>query len=226
MTTQPTLAVKRQAPEHDAVLKCPSVAKTPRVYSLGATKVTTRTKGNLAGADAYMSYRFAVVCPRTTSWWIFDRRYSDFYALRALLRDLSSTTDAKAQQIASGPFPRRRLVFAVDNRSIVDERSEGLARFTADVARLVAATPDDRKGDDVGQLVGSFLRAPRRSEALRKPCSLPHDCPICLEETTAGDRSLRTACGHSFHEACLVKWLETEATCPLCRASATHGTLN
>ncbi|KDO26714.1 hypothetical protein SPRG_20513 [Saprolegnia parasitica CBS 223.65] len=220
MPSKHTLHVKRQEPTHDALVKCPaSLAKTPRVYSLGAQKITTRTKGNLAGADAYMSYRFVVVCPRKKSWWIFDRRYSDFYALRALLRDLPTTKEP----MLSAPLPRRRLAFAVDNRRIVDERSEGLARFTADVARLLA--PDDRKNGDVGQLVGNFLCAPRRAEALRKPCSITHDCPICLEETAMGDRSLTTACGHSFHEACLVKWLETEASCPLCRASALHGTL-
>jgi hypothetical protein len=42
-------------------------------------------------------------------------------------------------------------------------------------------------------------------------------CSICLEELTCGDSVCELPCKHIFHDACLGKWLEREATCPVCR---------
>jgi len=48
-------------------------------------------------------------------------------------------------------------------------------------------------------------------------------CPICLGEYDIMDKtnSLRklTKCNHVFHHACLVTWLETKSSCPLCNIS-------
>ncbi|CAC5398591.1 RNF145 [Mytilus coruscus] len=43
-----------------------------------------------------------------------------------------------------------------------------------------------------------------------------NDCRICFEEMMKGKV---TSCGHSFHEICLRKWLNTRMVCPLCNTS-------
>ena len=52
-------------------------------------------------------------------------------------------------------------------------------------------------------------------------------CPICLENFTNTDPPtdppmiIRTLlCGHKYCEQCLLKWLESNATCPICRQAA------
>ncbi|KAF0698235.1 Aste57867_11139 [Aphanomyces stellatus] len=55
------------------------------------------------------------------------------------------------------------------------------------------------------------------------------DCPICLDALRGDDKDdesvLRLACGHSFHESCVVHWLEQKVACPLCRQAATGGSI-
>jgi hypothetical protein len=41
-------------------------------------------------------------------------------------------------------------------------------------------------------------------------------CAVCLESLEEGTKT--TACGHSFHGACLDTWLAHKPSCPVCRA--------
>ncbi|XP_071703958.1 E3 ubiquitin-protein ligase SIS3-like [Rutidosis leptorrhynchoides] len=43
------------------------------------------------------------------------------------------------------------------------------------------------------------------------------DCPICLEEFSVGDMVRGLPCAHSFHLACIDKWLKVNLRCPRCR---------
>ena len=48
-------------------------------------------------------------------------------------------------------------------------------------------------------------------------------CTICYEQLDTGDVETRETretlpCDHSFHVPCIRKWLETDNTCPVCRA--------
>lgn len=50
-----------------------------------------------------------------------------------------------------------------------------------------------------------------------------HDekCPICLapnENLEGTEKFLTLPCSHSFHDQCIVPWLEKTNSCPLCRA--------
>jgi hypothetical protein len=50
----------------------------------------------------------------------------------------------------------------------------------------------------------------------------PTDCTICLEESQLGQELHQIrACGHAFHERCLLDWLNSKNThhssCPICR---------
>ena len=41
-------------------------------------------------------------------------------------------------------------------------------------------------------------------------------CSICLEKLDNVDIS-KTICKHSFHTSCLLKWIISKTTCPVCR---------
>lgn len=47
-------------------------------------------------------------------------------------------------------------------------------------------------------------------------------CVICLEDlkTDAGFYKVLGECNHSYHKACIDRWLAIHADCPICRASA------
>ena len=50
-------------------------------------------------------------------------------------------------------------------------------------------------------------------------------CAICLDWVVSDDLAIINPCGHSFHDACIVKWLGTFTTiarcpsCPICRTN-------
>ncbi|VEU40738.1 unnamed protein product [Pseudo-nitzschia multistriata] len=44
------------------------------------------------------------------------------------------------------------------------------------------------------------------------------DCPVCCEQLAHGETVVQLpGCGHVFHEACALHWLESHNTCPYCR---------
>lgn len=42
-------------------------------------------------------------------------------------------------------------------------------------------------------------------------------CMICLEEFSVGDSIRTTPCNHTFHSACLKRWMGVKLACPLCQ---------
>eukprot|EP00892_Ulva_mutabilis_P006109 jgi/Ulvmu1/3870/UM018_0089.1 len=47
-------------------------------------------------------------------------------------------------------------------------------------------------------------------------------CPICQESPNG---PVKLSCGHVFCEKCVAEWLERERTCPMCRSTVRHDTL-
>jgi hypothetical protein len=43
------------------------------------------------------------------------------------------------------------------------------------------------------------------------------ECNICLDTFKGGDCIKTLPCGHSYHDACISKWLEKVANCPICK---------
>jgi hypothetical protein len=46
---------------------------------------------------------------------------------------------------------------------------------------------------------------------------IPMECLVCTEDCQDGDVITTLRCGHTFHSACVVKWLRCKCTCPTCR---------
>ncbi|XP_062233465.1 RING-H2 finger protein ATL63-like [Phragmites australis] len=44
------------------------------------------------------------------------------------------------------------------------------------------------------------------------------ECAVCLDEFRAGDVLAHLPCGHRFHWACALPWLEGTSRCPFCRS--------
>ncbi|PSR89638.1 E3 ubiquitin-protein like [Actinidia chinensis var. chinensis] len=42
-------------------------------------------------------------------------------------------------------------------------------------------------------------------------------CAICLDEFHVGSEVIRMPCSHVYHDDCIVSWLKTSNSCPLCR---------
>ena len=65
-----------------------------------------------------------------------------------------------------------------------------------------------------------FIPRHLRSERFDYKAEVPPDgteCEICLSEITNGESYLSTPCHHYFHEACLMRWVREQHTCPVCR---------
>jgi hypothetical protein len=44
------------------------------------------------------------------------------------------------------------------------------------------------------------------------------DCSVCMEEFTLGDLTRRLPCLHTYHKACIDRWLlQCNASCPICK---------
>jgi Ring finger domain/PA domain len=42
-------------------------------------------------------------------------------------------------------------------------------------------------------------------------------CSICQDDMEVGEQILKLHCRHCYHTACVMSWLESHNTCPLCR---------
>ena len=47
-------------------------------------------------------------------------------------------------------------------------------------------------------------------------CEQP-SCPICSDDYTLAEEIVRLPCAHVFHHSCVMPWLESKKTCPICR---------
>lgn len=43
------------------------------------------------------------------------------------------------------------------------------------------------------------------------------ECSICLSPFEHDDEAMITPCGHTFHSECLLRWMEEQMICPVCR---------
>ena len=65
--------------------------------------------------------------------------------------------------------------------------------------------------------------AQEREAQEREAQESPEPCPICYSTIEEGEEKV-TRCGHTFHENCINRWLEQNATCPICREDLSNQT--
>ena len=47
-------------------------------------------------------------------------------------------------------------------------------------------------------------------------------CPICSEDYTNQEAVTKLPCDHIYHKDCVMPWLESKRTCPICRFELKH----
>ncbi|XP_050893801.1 NEP1-interacting protein-like 2 [Lathyrus oleraceus] len=85
--------------------------------------------------------------------------------------------------------------------------------------------------DDIEEEIGMIPASKDAIERIKTTCDLNVTklrdilcCTICMDEFEFDDINETSnictmPCSHVFHEQCIVKWLQTSNTCPLCRYS-------
>lgn len=79
--------------------------------------------------------------------------------------------------------------------------------------------------DETVERKGASQDAISKLETIRLPRGGPSnnnaqqfdDCTICLEACKPGDMLRKLPCGHTYHQACIDRWLTTKAACPVCQ---------
>ena len=60
------------------------------------------------------------------------------------------------------------------------------------------------------------ITRPRAPPRLRMRHQEKFECAVCYDDECSGVQ-IKTECGHEFCYECLIKWCDTNSTCPLCR---------
>ncbi|KAF0683842.1 hypothetical protein As57867_024060, partial [Aphanomyces stellatus] len=155
---------------------------------LKQVSVHASAKRMLCGSDPFTMYTLIVSCVATKTWWIIQRRYRQFFALKKQLLKLQKQAKAKAALVElhtllaplfAIAFPKKSL--RLDTDAMVAERQEAFNNITTTLMQLRAACvvallrPDinemlARELTSLVALVSEFLAVPERQkdEELRR----------------------------------------------------------
>lgn len=89
-------------------------------------------------------------------------------------------------------------------------------------------TDDNRKGKTAKATISTSATAsPNTSRvvSLEKQGN-GYDCTICLQKVIHKELGLLEPCQHTFHTACVTKWIENRSSCPNCRQTANELAFN
>ncbi|EQC30193.1 hypothetical protein SDRG_12045 [Saprolegnia diclina VS20] len=220
----------------------PSIAFAPLLAAPPASpdaRVRTSIGTKAAGyAGKYVQYHVMLVCPVTRRRWSVTKRYSAMLAFRTALQKLYASyargDDPLLLQLASlleTPFPPKRL--DPEAGWVIDERCIAFRTFCdrvldtkAHLFQLASASALPPVWATYIALAQAFLEVPPSmlSMAFQSRTSLPNEteCSICLVPFSRDDFGIpgvvvETQCTHVFHQGCIAEWMETAATCPICR---------
>ncbi|EOA15733.1 hypothetical protein CARUB_v10006703mg [Capsella rubella] len=100
-------------------------------------------------------------------------------------------------------FSNRNLQTTPSKLPIAQSNSSGGAPGITQVVPEKETWPvDDKTTDDL--------------DLKKKDRETIDECPICLEEYEFDNPKLLTKCGHDFHLACILEWMERSEACPVC----------
>ncbi|TVU08690.1 hypothetical protein EJB05_42101, partial [Eragrostis curvula] len=94
-------------------------------------------------------------------------------------------------------------------RSVVDRRAAAAARRAGSLGGLSPAA--------IAAVAPAFLYD-ASAAAAQGGGEAEAECAVCLEALRGGEKARRLpACAHAFHVGCIDMWLDSHATCPVCR---------
>ena len=86
----------------------------------------------------------------------------------------------------------------------------------------IEASLADARGQDAA-IAGTSPAAPPPAPLAEAPqaappqAEAPPQCSICMDDITRGQDARALPCSHSFHRACVDRWLRQHRACPVCR---------
>ncbi|XP_027362799.1 E3 ubiquitin-protein ligase RING1-like [Abrus precatorius] len=109
-------------------------------------------------------------------------------------------------------------------------QSPKLRLFTLVLDIFVQCLYDERDNNIINMIMGESVRevhmVPASMTAIEtikkvklEESSMVDQCSICLIEFDKDMEVSMMPCKHVYHQECLIKWLKTSHTCPLCRYS-------
>ncbi|GAB4841783.1 hypothetical protein Ancab_022507 [Ancistrocladus abbreviatus] len=140
----------------------------------------------------------------------------DFYCRRLATRNAGNSGSGSGGIVLP-------VKVCVEIRELSPQRVEQI-RGRMELARAAAATPEARSSRNsrarMAAMEDTGTVPARRSavEALEMvEAEAARECAICLEEMMGGSEVIRMPCMHIYHRECIVKWMEKNHVCPLCR---------
>ncbi|GMP86552.1 hypothetical protein CsSME_00039283 [Camellia sinensis var. sinensis] len=131
---------------------------------------------------------------------IFDpswRRFGNLRGIQVIARvNVTTTTELLSEQATS--YDQMVSMFAVADEVVIMEdvggsvqrRGMGVSKAAIDGLKKVLVFKDEK-------------------------CT--RTCPVCLEEFGEGTEVTSMPCCHLFHHGCIVPWLKSHNSCPMCR---------
>ena len=135
----------------------------------------------------------------------------------------SACADNGPQNDGEDVYPVERVLDVRRRRGLVEYNVKwvGYDDPTWEVEDNVGSWWREQFADQAHQLRAPTLKRTAQQQGtatdVPSPRRAQEDCAICLEPLLAQAVS-ETQCNHQFHRRCLLSWLATASTCPLCKA--------
>ena len=100
----------------------------------------------------------------------------------------------------------------------------GASSMQAIIDRLMALDPHTSSHSPTPQSVLDALRVGVVGEDELEAGMEDDACVICQDSYQLGQDVLWLSCNHVFHRECILPWLKSSSTCPICRAHVTAPT--
>jgi len=81
------------------------------------------------------------------------------------------------------------------------------------ITRLMEQEPPKTKPPAPEEVIEALPRRP----ATAADVAAKGNCAICKDDFAEGDALRELPCHHDYHDDCIVQWLRTTGSCPVCR---------
>ena len=130
------------------------------------------------------------------------------------------TLDAIMSQIMQQYQPQF-VPTAQDARESLPRRTVGPRRASSKALVVDGAPPTDTSVPSTGEASGrahtEAAGIPADGAADKAAARAGDTCTVCHDDYEEGTTVVELPCTHCFHEDCIMPWLETHNTCPVCR---------